>query len=368
MKICLVGGIFDRAASLRAKHLLTPETVLLDGFQKAGVAVTAVGHAGFQASDDFDLVHVHHFGKAALQMATARTPARFVFTGHNGQIVTGYERSRIRRSAFHYVVGKADAIVALSEAEASYFRATGARDKVCLIPNGIPADVFRLRPDAGDDPAPTTGSARYDLLYVGQLIDLKGVEFLLQAMQQLRRQWHVRLRLVYHNAQLESAHRRMVHELGIAEHVDFVGILGPAELAEEYRRADVLVLPSLAECLPSVVTEALLCGTPVVAGAVCGVPEQVGPYGRVVPPGDASALADAIAEVLRDRPRFRAIASEMRDYAACKYNPEAMVAAHLDLYRDLLAGQPACRRGQGWLDPLARLAVKAYWSRRRRAG
>jgi glycosyltransferase involved in cell wall biosynthesis len=158
----------------------------------------------------------------------------------------------------------------------------------------------------------------------------------------------------------------MVEELGIAEHVEFVGILGPDELAEEYRRADLLVLPSFADCLPSVVTESLLCGTPVVAGAVCGVPEQVGEYGRVVPPGDAPALAEAIASVLRNRPRFRNLAAEMRAYAAQKFNPETMVRAHLALYQDLLEGQVHSRRGKGWLDPLARLAVKAYWARRKR--
>jgi len=368
MKICLVGGIFDRKESLRAKHVLTPETILLDGFRKAGVDVQAIGHAHFQPSDDYDVIHVHHFGKAALQIATSRGRARFVFTGHNGLIVTGYERSMLRRSAFHYVVSKADAFVALSQAEAAYYRAGGAGDKVQVIPNGIPAEIYGLRGDTVSEKGSCPGKARYRLLYVGQLIDWKGVDFLLQAFRQLRRQWDVHLRLVYHNAHLEAVYKRMVQELAIAEHVEFVGILGPADLAEEYRRADLLVLPSFADCLPSVVTEALLCGTPVVAGAVCGVPEQVGEYGRVVPPGDVPALAEAVEHVLRDLPRFRALAGEMRAYAAREFNPEAMVSAHLTLYRNLLAGHAHSQRGQGWLDPLVCCAAKAYWSWRKRAG
>lgn len=360
MKLCLVGGIFDRDERLRSKHLLTPETVLLDGFQKAAIDVRAVGHAGFVPSDEDDVVHVHHFGRAAMQMASSPGRARFVFTGHNGLMPTNYERSRLRRSAFRYVVERCDAFVALSEAEADYYRSHGAAGKVHVIPNGIPADVFRVRPD--DVPTPD----HFELLYVGQLIDWKGVDFLLHALQSLRRQRDVRLRLIYHNAQLEAPLRQLADALGIAEAVTFVGILGPAELAEEYRRADLLVLPSFADCLPSVVTEALLCGTPVVAGAVCGVPEQVGPYGRVVPPGDAAALAEAIAGVLHERPRYRALAAEMRAYAAQKYDPAAMVAGHLALYRELLARPAGSARGRGWLDPLARLAVRAYWARRGR--
>jgi glycosyltransferase involved in cell wall biosynthesis len=274
-------------------------------------------------------------------------------------IATGYERSRLRRTAFYYVLKRADAFVALSSAEGEFFRGAGVGDKVHVIPNGIPADVFRVRDGACD------GKDRYDLLYVGQLIDLKGVDVLLRAFGQLRPRWDVRLRLVYHNAQLEPLFRRMVKELAVEDRVEFVGILGPDALAEEYRRADLLVLPSFAECLPSVVTEALLCGTPVVAGAVGGVPEQVGEFGRVVAPGDADALAEAIAGVLAERPRFRALSADMHAYAARKFDPEAMAGAHLALYKDLLAGKSPSRRGKGWLNPLVRLAVKAYW---RKAG
>ncbi len=113
MKICLVGGIFDRAEAVRSKHVVTPETVLLDGFRKAGVDVDAVGHAHFLPSDQYDIIHVHHMGKAALKMAASSCRAQFVFTGHNGLIVTGYERSWLRRRAFKYVVDKCHAFVAL---------------------------------------------------------------------------------------------------------------------------------------------------------------------------------------------------------------------------------------------------------------
>src|SRR5262249_57639270 len=133
-----------------------------------------------------------------------------------------------------YVAGRADAFVALSHAEAEFYRNNGVGDKVRLIPNGIPADVFRLRSDAAPHTR-TDSERRLNLLYVGQLIDWKGVEFLLQAVRELRRQWNVHLRLVYHNAQLEGDHRRLVQELGIGDCVEFVGILGPEQLAEEYR-------------------------------------------------------------------------------------------------------------------------------------
>jgi glycosyltransferase involved in cell wall biosynthesis len=182
MNICLVGGIFDRPEAVRSKQLVTPETVLLDGFRKAGVTVHAVGHARFQPSDDYDIIHVHHFGRAALKMASSRCRARVVFTGHNGLIPTGWERSRLRRYAFQYVVDKAEAFVALSRAEARYYAGVTSADKIHTIPNGVPADVFR----AAGQRRKRADKERYDVLYVGQLIDWKGVDFLLEATQRLR--------------------------------------------------------------------------------------------------------------------------------------------------------------------------------------
>ncbi|NNL66621.1 MAG: glycosyltransferase [Myxococcales bacterium] len=76
-----------------------------------------------------------------------------------------------------------------------------------------------------------------------------------------------------------------------------------AALAEDHRASDVLVHPVVEEAFGNVVVEALACGTPVVASAAGGVAEIVrhGEHGLLVPPGDAPALAAALAE-LRDRP------------------------------------------------------------------
>jgi glycosyltransferase involved in cell wall biosynthesis len=364
VKICLVGGIFDRPEAVRSKQLVTPETVLLDGFRKAGVQVHAVGHAAFQPSDDYDIIHVHHFGRAALKSASTHGRARVVFTGHNGLIPTGWERSRLRRYAFQYVVDRAEAYIALSQAEARYYAGVTNADKIHIIPNGIPADVFR----AAGPIQKRADKERDDVLYVGQLIDWKGVHVLLEAMQRLRKERDVHLRLVYHNAQLEAELRRQASELGIAKDVEFVGIRGPGELAEEYQRADLLVLPSFADCLPSVITEAFLCGIPVVAGGVCGVPEQIGPYGLTVPPGDSVALAGAMETILADRPRWQGMAAELRAYAEQRFKPEAMVASHLALYRDMIGGRTVPpRRRAAWVDPVVRLAVEVYWRRGRAA-
>jgi glycosyltransferase involved in cell wall biosynthesis len=367
MKICIVGGIFDATDAYKAKHAITPETTLVDGLRKLGVDVQAAGHGAFRPSDDYDIVHVHHIGKAALKMASERSKSLFVFTSHDGPLMNGYEKSIMRRTAYRYILGQADALVALSRKEARHLEIVSAAKTIRVIPNGIPAHVFQPE-SALVTPAQENGThGPLEILYVGQLIELKGVDVLLKAFKKVLEKRDARLKLVYHNSLLEELYKRQAAELGIADSVVFVGSVPSVQLADWYRRADLVVLPSYAEALPSVVTESLLCGTPVVASDVGGIADQVDRFGKLVTPGDPVQLADAIDSVLRDRQHYRGLAGAMRQHALSTFAVEPMIQAHLSLYRDLLkARTQGTDRSGSWLDPLVRIAVRMYWARSRR--
>jgi hypothetical protein len=363
MNVCLVGGIFDRPEAVRSSSG-DAETVLLDGFRKAGVTVHAVGHAGFQPSDDYDIIHVHHRSGGPQDGVPALPGARRL---HRPQWADPHRLGALAAAALRlqYVVDRAEAYIALSRAEARYYAGVTSADKIHTIPNGIPADVFR----AAGHRRKRADKERYDVLYVGQLIDWKGVNFLLEAMQRLRRQRDVHLRLVYHNAELEADLRRQADDLGIAKHVEFVGILDPGELAEEYQQADLLVLPSFADCLPSVVT-----------GRSCAA-RRWWPAGSAACRSRSDPTAWRCRRAIRSRSRTpmrgrswrigsagAGLAAEIRAYAEQTFKPETMVARHLALYRDMVEGRAASvRRRAAWIDPAMRLAVEVYWRRRRAA-
>lgn len=99
-----------------------------------------------------------------------------------------------------------------------------------------------------------------------------------------------------------GALERRADELGVAGRVRFLGSLAREGVLRLFRAADASVLPSAWENFPHTVVEALAVGCPVVATAVGGVPEIVrdGENGLLVPPGDAAALADALARVFSD--------------------------------------------------------------------
>lgn len=154
----------------------------------------------------------------------------------------------------------------------------------------------------GVEPARYRASAHdgQRLLFVGRLAAVKGVPLLLEAMAALAPRFPaLRLTLIGDGPE-RAALEAQARALGLAERVDFLGYRSQSEVAEALSEADVFALPSFAEGLPVVLMEALAAQVPVVTTQIAGVPELVadGAAGRLVPPGDAEALARAIAGLL----------------------------------------------------------------------
>ena len=100
---------------------------------------------------------------------------------------------------------------------------------------------------------------------------------------------------------------------------------------------DIFVLPSHSEGLPTVVCEAMNCGVPVVATAVDGTPEIVrdGETGLLVPPGDAPALADALARILDDAALAERMGAEGLRVGREEYTWAANAATMEEIYREV---------------------------------
>jgi glycosyltransferase involved in cell wall biosynthesis len=168
-----------------------------------------------------------------------------------------------------------------------------------VLPNGADLpDLDAERPEARRL-RDGFGAALLKPLWVcaARLEEQKGHAVLLDALADLRRRDHDFVCALAGDGSLRQPLERRAAELGLAERVHFLGRLddvGPLLLA-----ADAVVLPSLWEGLPLILLEALARARPVVASAAGGVPDVIedGVTGRLVPPGDAGALADALESV-----------------------------------------------------------------------
>ncbi len=174
-----------------------------------------------------------------------------------------------------------------------------------VIPPGVDTNIFTPTSEHVLDEGLEPASAGPNILFVGPLARAyrwKGIDVLCQAFQTIQKTLpRATLTLVGKGDRSPEFHRLANTSGGSIQVHDW---LSQTQLADAYRRADVVVLPSLtdAESFGMVLAEANACATPVVASNIGGIPDFVrdGDNGLLARPGDARDLAQKIQAVLKD--------------------------------------------------------------------
>lgn len=227
----------------------------------------------------------------------------------------------VKKRWYRSVLDGAAAVVAWSEwAAASLVNDYGVSPRKLTVAHpGAPAAMFDLQ-----RPRPGNGVTR--ILFVGGDFRRKGGPGLLEAFRSIRRD-DLELVLVTEADVEPEAGVRVEH--GVRP--------GSERLLAELARADVFCLPTLGDCTPVAVEEAMAAGLPVVATRVGAIPEAVveGQCGLLVPPGDVHALAEALTILLDDTSARRHMAEASRARARRHFDAEANASRILDLVMGL---------------------------------
>ncbi|MBC7262135.1 MAG: glycosyltransferase family 4 protein [Chloroflexi bacterium] len=202
-------------------------------------------------------------------------------------------------------VRQADLVVSPSR-----FLATWAAEKyhLCELPSVVPNPIDTKLFCPSRNSRRATEADKLIVLYVGWLRRHKGTHVLAEAMPAVLHRFSNAWFVLIGGDAFESAGKsvraiikRSLSDRGLADRVLFIDFVASREeLRNWYRQASICVVPSLYDNLPYVCLEAMACGCPVVASKVGGIPEMVedGVTGILVPPGDATALSDAICWLL----------------------------------------------------------------------
>lgn len=234
--------------------------------------------------------------------------------------------------AIHTVTGVSDAVRRDVEG------VIAGRTHTDVLPNVVDEATFVV-PEAGESRDPNA------VLFVGLIRQVKGLDLLVRAMAALV-PTHPALHLVVVGESLfrgyrvhERDVRRLVHALGLDDHIEFVGSKSPAAVAAQMRHSAVVVVPSRRETFCVVLVEALASGTPVVATR-CGAPEELldDSSGRLVPVEDPTALAEAIEDVIEHADRYDP--RRMHDQAVERFGYAAVARKLGSLYGDALGTGP----------------------------
>jgi glycosyltransferase involved in cell wall biosynthesis len=268
--------------------------------------------------------HIHRMGWVALLAGTVlRRPV--VITENSSEWPRGLmSPARLRRAKFalEHAALVCPVNLRLQQAIESY----GVRAHFRIVPNTVDANIFR------PGPAPTmNGGPR--LVNVARHVEVKGLDVLLRAFAAVAATTPGATLELVGDGPLTPGLRELAAELGIARRVEFSGPARPLEIAERLRRSDVFVLSSHSENMPLAVLEALCCGLPVAATDVGGVPEAVGDDGALSPPGDPTALAEAIRTVFARLDAYDH--ADIARRAADRWSFEAVGALWDEIYRSL---------------------------------
>jgi phosphatidylinositol alpha-mannosyltransferase len=283
---------------------------------------------------DFEILHTHAplvptLPLIAVETAECPQVGTFHTTSGPSKLIAAFLEPLARR------MSRLDARIAVSET-ARDFVAQYLPGDYRILPNGV--DTERFHP-AVEPFHEWRDPDRVNVLFVGRLDPRKGVQVLIDALPELLALTRGRARLlVVGDSYLRGRFERSVAPAA-REHVRFLGHVPSCELPRWYATGDIFVSPALGhESFGIVLAEAMAAGRAVVASDIPGYRcvVQPGVNGVVAPPGDAPALAAAIAALVNDPDRRAALAQRGRARALEFAWPRVTDRIEA-VYRDVLA-------------------------------
>ena len=290
------------------------------------LAVRKVARTGYW----FDLLDAHYFYPDGVAVAMAsrliRKPIMITARGSDVNVLTQYA---VPRFLVRWAAEKSAATVAVSTALRDRLLALGvSKEKLHVFRNGV--DLERFQPISKSRCKTKLDVGPCALLSVGNLIDLKGHDLVIRALEHLP---ECEL-MIAGDGELRRSLESLAASLGVAGRVRFLGTVPQSDLVDIYNASDMLVLASSNEGMPNVVLESMACGTPVVATNVGGIPEVVcsSEAGVVIRKRDVEIIVTGVRRLLRDYLG----ADETRAYAA-NFSWESTVSGLCELSKLIVA-------------------------------
>ncbi|MFN3323508.1 MAG: N-acetyl-alpha-D-glucosaminyl L-malate synthase BshA [Bryobacteraceae bacterium] len=286
-------------------------------------------------SYQLDLLHVHYAiphsisALLARQMISSRR-LPFVTTLHGTDItLVGAEPSYFPITKFS--IEQSDGVTTVSDYLARRTAEVfGIRNPIRVIHNFVNCELYQPDPDRPAEPR--------TLIHISNFRPVKRVLDCIRIFKQVREAVPARLLMVGDGPD-RSAAERLARELGLAEHVEFLGKQNHVERL--IPQAHVLLLPSELEAFGLAALEGMACGVPAVATRCGGVPDLIthGVDGYAEQVGDVEGQAARVIALLTDEDRFRQMASAARSTAMSRFSTSLVIPAYENYYREIVSGR-----------------------------
>ena len=196
-----------------------------------------------------------------------------------------------------------------------------------VVPNGVETNRFK--------PVERTSNSKVKILFIGRLIPRKGFQRVVRALPRVNELTEKPFEIeVVGTGEAQADLDKVASSLGVSELIHYVGTVPYDRLEKSYQYADIFVLTSLSEGMPSVILEAMGCGLPIVASDVGGNNELVeeGVNGYLIKGDDEEKLATDLAMLIDNDGKRKEMGRISRE-KAMKYDWSVIMGKYDEMYR-----------------------------------
>lgn len=277
----------------------------------------------FELRKKYQIVHLHHFyplGVLLWLYKVFHRKSRTIVTCHGSDIyykIDGF----FKRWLFLHFIKNIDVVIAVSPDLAETLKNKLKRKADFVFPIGIDERQFFRQ---------VQEEKRFDFIFVGQFIDRKGLNELLEALSLLQDN-ELSICFVGSGSLQEKIERECSIEFEI------LGNRTQNQLCTLYNQSRFLVLPSREESFGLVASEAMYCGTPAIVSNIGGLVEQVkdGFNGLIIDKVEASTISDTLTYALSMSLSNYERLSKNAEHSNREFSLQVIAARHLEIYQDI---------------------------------
>lgn len=295
--------------------------------------------------ENLEVLHVHYAiphavsGYLAKEIMHGSNPLSLITTLHGTDItLVGLEPN------FHpiikFALERSDIVTAVSGFLQEKTRQNFNPEKaIAVIPNFVDTQLYK-RVECSQLTRQLHIENEFVLMHVSNFRPVKRVQDCIRILEEVRKTVPAKLVFVGDGPERSDA-ERLVRELGLVEHVKFLG--KQSALPEILSIADIFLLPSQSESFGLSALEAMSCEVPVIATNIGGVPEVVGhgESGYIAELGDVNRMARYCVELLTSPKKLAAFRANARKKAVQQYDIDLIVPMYEELYERSLAARTA---------------------------
>lgn len=329
------GEIFPQTRSVTRRVMSIP---IAGAVARVGLSPTSYARIKrILQREAFDVIHLHEPLTPSITWWTLLHASRMTRAVTIGTFHAYHERPNwlyVRgRPIFGRLFSRLDGLIAVSEAAREFAYRMFPGD-YRIIPNGVDLERFgQSQPEQDNLHRPLT------ILFVGRLDKRKGFPTLLEAFLNLKPAYpQVRLQVVGPFGPRESEPYQKIAQARHITDIDFVGYVSPEKLPAYYHQADIFCAPSTGfESFGIVLLEAMAAGLPIIASNIAGYRTVLtdGQEGWLTPPGNPTALAQALGQLL-DQPQLRRTMGQQGCLTASRYSWDRLADEILEVYRETI--------------------------------